>query len=205
MIFSKNPPQLTEVLKQKHVGIAGLGGLGSNIAVMMTRAGIGKLTLVDFDRVDASNMNRQHYFQNHLGRYKTEALSEQLLAINPELSINAVTVKVSSGNVHDLFGEVDLLVEAFDLPENKSMLVDAWHNSLRHIPLVGASGMAGSGGFEGVGYKKLGTNLHLVGDFVTEASEATGLISPRVTLVCAMQALLGIRLLLGKDDSSGKK
>lgn len=205
MIFSKNPPQLTEVLKQKHVGIAGLGGLGSNVAVMMTRAGIGKLTLVDFDKVDASNMNRQHYFQNHLGSYKTEALSEQLLAINPELSINAVTVKVSSGNVHDLFGEVDLLVEAFDLPENKSMLVDAWHNRLRHIPLVGASGMAGSGGFDDIGYKKLGTNLHLVGDFVTEASEATGLISPRVTLVCAMQALLGIRLLLGKDDSSGKK
>lgn len=205
MIFSKNPPETSGQLRLKHVGIAGLGGLGSNVAVMLTRSGIGKLTLVDFDRVEPSNLNRQHYFHKHLGLYKTTALSQQLKDINPQLVVQSVNVKVGEDNLSELFGDVDLLVEAFDLPESKSMLVDAWRKKLEHIPLVSASGMAGRGGFEAITYRTLGSNLHLVGDFETEASEVNGLIAPRVMLVSAMQALLAVNLLLGKDDLIGKK
>lgn len=200
LIFSRNPPNSIEILREKHVGIAGLGGLGSNIAVMLARAGVGKMTLVDFDMIDPSNLNRQHYFNRHVGQKKTEALRMQLLEINPYLEICTEATYIDHNNFSMLYGDVDLLVEAFDIAQNKSMLVEAWGKWLQHVPMVSGSGMAGLDGFDSIVYKKLGKNLHIVGDFKTEAASDTGLASPRVTLVASMQALLVLRLLLGKES-----
>lgn len=205
LIFSRNPPNSLEILSKKHVGIAGLGGLGSNIAVMLARSGVGKMTLVDFDVIDPSNLNRQHYFNRHVGQKKTEALRQQLLEINPYLEIHSEATYIDHSNFSNLYGDVDLLVEAFDVAQNKSMLVEAWGTKLPHVPMVSASGMAGIEGFDSIHYKKLGKNLHLVGDFKTEAASETGLASPRVTLVASMQALLVLRLLLGKETQNGQE
>lgn len=85
------------------VGIAGLGGLGSNIAVQLTRLGIGHLTLADCDRVEISNLNRQSYRLCDIGRPKPEALTEQLLQINPYLCYEPNFLKLTPQNIPEIF------------------------------------------------------------------------------------------------------
>ena len=106
-------------LAQVRVGIAGLGGLGSHIAVFLARAGVQHLHLVDFDRVDESNLNRQHYFLRDVGRLKTEALAEQLLAINPALKIKTENIKLTEINAAAVFKADGIICEAVDRPENQ--------------------------------------------------------------------------------------
>ena len=107
------------------VGIAGLGGLGSNIAVHLARLGVGRLVLVDFDTVDVSNLNRQHYFIRHLGRPKPEALREQLMEINPYLDYETHFERITPENACTLFAGCDVVCEAFDKPDQKAMLAES--------------------------------------------------------------------------------
>ena len=134
MILTKE--QLHDALVERHgaeiqkkldgatVGIAGLGGLGSNLAVFLARLGIGHMILVDFDVVDITNLNRQHYTMKDLGVPKTLALVEQLEAINPYLNYETYTERVIPANVKRLFSECDVIVEAFDKPDQKAMLLE---------------------------------------------------------------------------------
>ena len=115
---------IQERLNKGRVAISGLGGLGSNVASALARIGVGHLHLIDFDRVDLTNLNRQQYFMRHVGRYKTDALREQLLEINPYLDIRTDCVRVREENIKELFAEDDIICEAFDVPENKAMLVN---------------------------------------------------------------------------------
>ena len=107
-----------------HVAIAGLGGLGSNVAFALARLGVGHLHLIDFDRVDLTNLNRQQYFLSHVGMYKTDALQQQLLQINPYLHIQTSCVRVDAQNIITLFAQADIICEAFDDPEAKALLVN---------------------------------------------------------------------------------
>ena len=127
------------------IAVAGLGGLGSNVAVFLTRAGVGHLHLIDFDKVDMTNLNRQHYFISHLGMDKTEALKEQLLQINPWLDIETSCEKVTEENIPRLFQNAGIICEAFDRPQNKAMLVNGCLEHFPEKPLVCASGMGGFG------------------------------------------------------------
>ena len=113
-----------EKLDAGHVAIAGLGGLGSNVAFALARLGVGHLHLIDFDRVDLTNLNRQQYLLRHVGMYKTDALKEQLLQINPYLDITTDCVKVTSENLKTLFADADIICEAFDNAETKAMFVN---------------------------------------------------------------------------------
>ncbi|GFI28542.1 molybdopterin-synthase adenylyltransferase [Lachnospiraceae bacterium] len=100
--------QMKEALKLRHgeilqkkfsesrVAVCGLGGLGSNIAIALARAGVGTLILIDFDRVDISNLNRQQYKANQVGLPKTEALASNLLEIAPYLTLVTHTVRISN-------------------------------------------------------------------------------------------------------------
>lgn len=115
---------LQDKLQKAKVAIAGLGGLGSNIAIGLARIGVGQLHLVDFDRVDLTNLNRQHYFIHHLGQYKTEALKKQIWEINPYIQVITDCLKITASNVATLFSDADIICEAFDVPENKAMLVN---------------------------------------------------------------------------------
>lgn len=170
------------------VAICGLGGLGSNIAIALARCGIGMLHLIDFDRVDLTNLNRQQYGVAQLGRPKPEALKEELLAINPYLRIETDWVKLTEENIPELLKGDPYICEAFDVPEAKAMLTNY---VLTHFPekyLVGASGMAGYGDSNSIRTRRVLSHYYLCGDEVSEVSEKGGLMAPRVMLCAAHQA-----------------
>ena len=141
----RHSPETQKLLSAGNVAIAGLGGLGSNVAYALARIGVGHLHLIDFDVVDITNLNRQQYFMEHIGMYKTDALKSLLLKINPYLDIRTDCVKVTDDNLQELFADTTIVCEAFDNPEAKAMLVNG---ILEHFPekkLVSATGMAGYG------------------------------------------------------------
>ena len=140
--FSK---EIYDKLKHARVCIAGLGGLGSNIALMLARSGIGTLRLIDFDKVDITNLNRQTYRISHIGRLKTEALKEMIGEINPYIQVETETIKVTQENVKAIFQGEKLVCEAFDNPEYKALLVNSVLENSPETLLVSGSGMAGYG------------------------------------------------------------
>lgn len=198
LMVSRHTPGVHEKIKGAVVGIAGLGGLGSAIAVALARIGVGKLILADFDVVEPSNLNRQQYFIDQLGMTKAEALEANLKRINPYVTYETHCTKVTPDNVADLFTEVDVMVEAFDRPDQKAMLLQHFKGA----PLVAASGMAGYGSSETIGVRKMGTRVYIVGDRITGAAPGCGLMAPRVGICANMQANVVLQLLLEEGDAS---
>ena len=186
-----------ERLAEARVGVAGLGGLGSHIAVMLARSGVGMLHLVDFDRGDESNLNRQHYFREHLGCRKTDALAEQLLRIDPQLELALDCVRVDAGNAAALFAGERIVCEAFDDAACKAELVNALLTGTE-ATVVAGNGMAGAGPAEAVVTRRAGRRLYVCGDGATDVADAA-LYAPRVTLCAAQQALVAVRLALGLE------
>lgn len=200
MMMARHTPNVHNKLKQGKVAIAGLGGLGSNIAVMLARIGVGELLLVDFDIVEPSNLNRQCYYISHLGMPKTLALKQQIAEINPFIKINTETIKITEDNVAELFARYDIICEAFDKPDQKSMLVNTALEKLPQAKIVSASGMAG---FESSNLLKTSRpmkRLYLCGDLETGAAIGRGLMAPRVNICAGHQANMILRLLLGIED-----
>ena len=196
----RHSPRIQSLLSKGNVAIAGLGGLGSNIAYSLARIGVGHLHLIDFDVVDITNLNRQQYFTRHIGLYKTDALKSLLLDINPYLDIHTDCVKVTEENLADLFRENDIICEAFDNPEAKAMLVNG---ILEHFPekkLVSASGMAGYESSNTIRTRRITKNFYLCGDQVTEPSRGNGLMAPRVAICASHEANMITRLILGEED-----
>ena len=191
-LFARNVPGTTEALAALTIGVAGCGGLGSGAAVSLVRAGVGRLVIADFDVVELSNLNRQHYFQSDVGRRKVDALAHHLWAINPDLDLDIHDVELKPADIEPLFGGVDLMIEAFDAAESKRWLIDAWCACRPDVPLVCANGLAGYGRTD-LAVTHAG-NVHFCGDGQTDAS--IGLCAPRVALVANMQANLAIQLLL---------
>jgi sulfur carrier protein ThiS adenylyltransferase len=188
-------------LDAAHVAIAGLGGLGSTIAVALTRIGVGHLHLVDFDRVDMTNLNRQQYFLKDVGEYKTEALQANLAQINPFVEVTIDTTKVSDENVSALFANDDIICEAFDVPENKTLLVNAVLEQLPGKKLVSASGMAGFRSSNLVETRRVSSNFYFCGDGVTAPKPGAGLMAPRVGIVACHEANMITRLILGEQEA----
>ena len=196
----RHSPEKQKLLSAGNVAIAGLGGLGSNVAYALARIGVGHLHLIDFDVVDITNLNRQQYFMVHIGMYKTDALKSLLLRINPYLDIRTDCVKVTDDNLQELFADATIICEAFDNPEAKAMLVNG---ILEHFPekkLVSASGMAGYGSSNAILTKRLMKNFYLCGDQVTEPTYGNGLMAPRVAICAAHEANMITRLLLGEEE-----
>ena len=188
-----------EILARSGAAIAGLGGLGSNIAFSLARTGIGYLHLIDFDRVDITNLNRQQYFIHQIGMEKTEALKENLLQINPYLEIRTDCVKVEEGNIRRLLAEDWYICEAFDKAENKAMLVNG---VLEHFPekyLVAASGMAGFGDSNRIRTRKVTDHFYLCGDETSDAEEGICLTAARAALCAAHQANMIVSLILENE------
>ena len=199
-LWERHSLETQEKLSSGRVAIAGLGGLGSNVAFALARLGVGHLHLIDFDRVDLTNLNRQQYFLKHVGRNKTDALKEQLLEINPYLEIITDCVRVTEENLIFLFQEEDIICEAFDDPDAKAMLACG---ILEHFPdkkLVSASGLAGYESSNLIHTRRVSRNFYLCGDEKTEAVYGKGLMAPRAALCAAHEANMITRLLLGEDD-----
>ena len=182
------------------VAICGLGGLGSNIAIALARAGIGKLLLIDFDRVDITNLHRQQYRANQIGRCKTEALAENLLEIAPYTEMKTVTAKITEENFADLLKDADIVCEAFDKAESKAMLVNGVLEQLPDCYLVAASGMAGMGTPNTIRTRKIAKRFYLCGDEESDVADTIGLAAPRVMLCAAHQAHTVLRILAGEND-----
>lgn len=188
--------QVRAILSNKTVGIAGCGGLGSNCAVALTRSGIGKLIIVDFDTVDASNLSRQYFFPHQVGLKKVFALAENLQKINPSIDVKAFDLKLGFDNITTLFKDCDLIIEAFDGAEMKQMIIEACSEHLPHTPLVVGSGMAGWGKNNLISTERIGENLYVCGDGVSEISEELPPLAPRVGVVAHMQANVALSILL---------
>ncbi|MGL5086696.1 MAG: sulfur carrier protein ThiS adenylyltransferase ThiF [Clostridium sp.] len=192
--------EITRKLKNSVVGIAGLGGLGSNVAVSLTRIGIGKLILVDFDKVDKSNLNRQQYFLRHIGKYKTEALEEVLHDINDEIELESYNVFVDEYNIEDLFKEVDIIVEAFDRAKSKATLVNTTLLKMPNKPIVAGSGMASYFSSNVIKTRRVMKNFYLCGDEFSDIDLGYKPLAPRVSIVANHQANMVLRLILGEDN-----
>jgi sulfur carrier protein ThiS adenylyltransferase len=189
-------PEERAVLESARVGIAGAGGLGSNCAMHLVRAGIQHLTVVDFDVVNESNLNRQFFFRDQLGQKKVEALKENLLRIDPDADIRAVDMRLDASSAREVFADCDIVVEAFDVVDAKVMLVSSFASSGKK--LVTASGLAGWGRSNAMRVRKMG-NIVAIGDGETAVGENAAPASPRVGIAAAMQANSVVAILLGKE------
>lgn len=195
VLCQRHGAEMQEKLAEASVAVAGLGGLGSNIAVSLARIGVGHLHLIDFDRVDTSNLNRQHYFLRHLGQYKTEALKEQLLEINPYLDIVTDCLKITSELVPILFQKESIICEAFDVPEEKAMLVNAVLEKLPDRILLSGNGMAGFGNSNAIRTHKLSERFYLCGDG-SSSNEEFSLMAPRVAICAAHEANMVVQIIM---------
>lgn len=200
VLSMRHTQEVFEKLKVARVAVAGLGGLGSNIALMLARAGIGTLHLIDFDEVDLSNLNRQQYFICHLGMNKTDALKDEIKRINPYINVITDCIKVTDENIDTLFKDDNIICEAFDNPDCKAMLVNRILETRKDAYIVAASGMAGTEKSNTIITRKITDRFYLCGDETSGAVMGNGLMSPRVTICAAHQANAILRIILGKYD-----
>jgi sulfur carrier protein ThiS adenylyltransferase len=198
LLAARHSPQVHQRLKRAAVGVAGCGGLGSAVAISLVRVGVGRLVLADFDVVEPSNLNRQQFFVDQLGMPKVEALAATLARVNPAVHVEAHAVRVTEQNAAALFGEANLVVEAFDRADQKLMLVEALAARFPEKPVVMGSGMAGWGASDLLRVQRAGT-VRVCGDQLSEAAPGMGLMAPRVGIVANMQANEAMELLLGPD------
>ncbi len=200
MMAARHSPKVHETVRRARVGIAGLGGLGSNIAAMLARTGVGHLVLADFDVVEPSNLNRQNYFVSHLGKNKTDATRELISQINPFITVETHTVRIDETNAMSLFVGCDVICEAFDNPACKAELVSTLLSESDSIRIVSGSGMAGFASSNTIVTKKRMSRLYVCGDETTAAENGVGLMAPRVSVCAGHQANMVLRLLLGIEQ-----
>jgi len=192
-----NFEQIKEHLKEKTVGIAGCGGLGSNCAVALARVGVGNLVIADFDVVENSNLNRQYYFYDQVGNPKVTSLAWNIRRINPLVFVTPFNLKLNPENIKEIFAGCDVIVEAFDKAEMKEMIIETVASCFPEKPLVVGNGMAGWGASNSIKTKMVCNNLFVCGDEISEISEDQPPLAPRVGIVANMQANLVLEILLG--------
>lgn len=194
------PEEMQTKLRNARVAVAGLGGLGSNIAVMLARSGVGELLLVDFDTVDVTNLNRQMYLIPQLGKPKAEALPEILYQINPYLTYRSVCIKVTPDNVKELFSEYPIVCEAFDKPDQKAMLVRELLMQCPKTTVVSGNGMAGYADANEIRTCQVMKRLYVCGDQSTDVENGIGLIAPRVAVCAAHEANKVLQLIMQTES-----
>jgi len=199
LMMARHTPGVHAKIKNSCIGIAGVGGLGSNIAIALARVGVGTLIIADFDLVEPSNLNRQQYFIDQIGMPKVLALQENLQRINPGVRVLAYQQRVTAENLATIFGAVDVMVEAFDAAEQKALLTSHFLQRFPQIPLIAASGMAGYESSNSIQTRKVAGHLYLCGDGATSAAPGRGLMAPRVGIAAHHQANAVLRILLGEE------
>ena len=192
-------PELRGRLAASRVAIIGCGGLGSNVAAMLVRCGVKNLTLVDSDRVEESNLNRQLFFRDQIGMLKTEALAVTLRRIEPDLELDMAPIRVTEDDLVDVVRGADVVIEAVDQPDVKAMIIGVVTRDLPEVPLVAASGLAGYDEANSVRTQHLAENVWVVGDMTSDVREGHALLASRVMVAAAHEAHAAIRLLLGCD------
>ena len=198
-LMARSTPGVYDAIHNATVGIAGVGGLGSAIAVALARTGIGRLILADYDVVEPSNLNRQQYFIDQIGMPKVDALKANLTRINPNVRTAVFHGKLDRENIPHVFAPVDVLVEAFDAADQKALLVGVFRKQHPDKQLVAGSGMAGYDSANLITTRRVGKNFYLCGDGESAAAPGNGLMAPRVGVAAHHQANAVLRLLLGEE------
>lgn len=197
---ARHGKELQKKLNEASVAVCGLGGLGSNIAISLARAGVGNLHILDFDKVDISNLNRQQYFSEQLGKYKTDALYETLKRIAPYCSIRKDCIMLNDNNIPQLLCDDRIIVEAFDKADQKAMLVNCVLENMPEKYLVAGSGMAGLASSNTITTKRVTKRFYVCGDGVSDINDGIGLVSSRVLICAGHQAHAVIRIIAGEFD-----
>jgi len=180
--------RLKEKLKNAVVGIAGLGGLGSNVAIALARTGVGKLIIADFDKVEAGNLNRQQYFVDQIGKSKVECMIENLRRINPDVKVEGHQVKLAGENIPEIFSEAQVIAECFDKADAKQMIVETVLGKMEKAIIVSVSGLAGYGRSNAIQTRRISDRLILVGDNESGIDSVKILTAARVGIAANHQA-----------------
>ena len=201
LMSSRHTPKVHEKLKKGRIAIAGAGGLGSNVAISLARIGVGYIKVIDFDIVEPSNLNRQQYFINQIGMKKVDALKDNIKEINPFIDFEAIDTLITEDNIKELFDNVDIVIEAFDNPKYKAILVNGILSCFKDTIIISGSGMAGYYSNNLIQTKKINSRLYICGDMTHEAKIGEGLMAPRVCICANHEANMAVRLLLGKNEA----
>lgn len=186
-------------LKNAKVSIAGAGGIGSNLALLLARVGVGNLHIVDFDAVELKNLNRQSYFLSDIGLLKIAALKSHINAINPYINVHIENKKITKENVCEIFKNDDIICEAFDAEATKAMFVDEILSKFTDKFLIATSGMSGMEILPKFGVRKLGRKLFVCGDLQNNDLTNDGLMAPKVMLCAANAANVVLNLIVKGD------
>ena len=197
-LTERHGADLQKKISSAKVAVCGLGGLGSNIAIALARAGVGRLHIMDFDKVDVSNLNRQQYSAEQVGTYKTTAMTANLKSISPYCEVIPEIIKLDEKNIPEILKDDDIICEAFDNPESKAILVNSVLENFPEKYVVGGSGMAGLGSANTITTRRVMKNFYLCGDGVSEVSDGTGLFSSRVMVCAGHQANMILRIIAGE-------
>lgn len=202
LMLARHSPGVHEKVKRSTVGVAGVGGLGSQVAIALARIGLGTLILADYDIVEPSNLNRQQYFVEQIGMPKVDAIRENLERVNPYVRVITHRTVISPQNVGRIFGSADVIVEAFDRAEEKAMLINAISESMPDTYIVAASGVAGYGDNNAIRTTRFSSKIFIVGDQRSAAGPGMGLMAPRVGIAAHHQANVVLRLIVGEEGES---
>ena len=197
LLIARHTPNVYNKLKKGKVAVLGLGGLGSNIAISLARIGVGQLLLADFDIVEPSNLNRQQYFIDDIGKYKTQAMSDNISKINPFINIKTYNMLVNKENMN-VFNDVDIIIEAFDKPKYKAQISNYVLINMKDKYLIASSGMAGYYDSNIIKTKKIRDKFYICGDLINEAKIGEGLMAPRVAICANHMANLATQILIEK-------
>ena len=200
-LSDRHGKEIQENFSSATVAVCGLGGLGSNIATALARAGIGKLILIDFDRVEITNLHRQAYKADQVGMYKTDALMVNLKEIAPYISFEMHTERITEENALTLLSDADIICEAFDDAEAKAMLADVVLDKMKDKYLVASSGMAGFGSANTIKTRRIMSRFYLCGDEESDVQSEGTLVSSRVMICASHQAHTILRILANKFEA----
>jgi sulfur carrier protein ThiS adenylyltransferase len=199
LMMARHTPGVHQALKEATVGIAGLGGLGSSCASALCRMGVGRLILADFDVVEPSNLNRQQYFVDQIGMYKTDATKATLARVNPYVEVETHCVVLDEASIPVIFGKASVVVEAFDRADMKAMIIRTVLDKMPGVTVVAASGVAGCGDGNEVLVSRVTPELYVIGDHKSEARPGRGLMATRVGIAAHQQANTVVRIIVGEE------
>lgn len=191
-------PSVFYRLERAVVGIAGLGGLGSTVALALARVGVSSLVIADYDVVEPTNLNRQQYFIDQIGKFKVDATKENIRRINPYITVEIHRTRLTCKNIPEIFAEADVVAECFDRAEEKQMLVETVLSKMQETVVVSVSGLAGYGNSNAIKTKRIWARHILVGDGETVAQPGRGLMAPRVGLAAHHQANAIVEVIVDK-------
>ena len=176
------------------IGIAGIGGIGSNVARHLAQQGISRLKTVDFDRVETANLNRQFYRSSQAGTLKTDALEENLKEIQPTLVVDKINTRITAENAQAIFNDCRIIIEGFDDPVIKKKFIELFSDTGKI--LVCASGIAGRD-IKNIAIRQIG-NCHIVGDFVSDEHDHP-LFAPKIGMIAAIMAGIALHYAAHKE------